>query len=582
MRPVLLRILRGLKQYFLIGSNTALNIFTPLAILDHVAAHLSIDEAENRELTRLVIVGLYAALVLGMEYRSARRTTEEVMAEPNGGEPGDGWHNSAIGFDCWYKTIGKGVATAMVISKLGGGAIAGTLTGLVLGAGGYLHARNPGLRPNDIIHQPYHPGQWGMLMSVLLWAGVVASAIDNSGRYITTYKIAAHEIVDAFHDSDTEPYLDDDVLFLAAAFLSSTATMYSKFLLARNRSADIWNMHAAARSWQDWFGAIDKWALLGAGAHAVLAYCNDRFLTQRPVWGGDKMPDWLSLTGSMLLPSLGFLGTYATNADYSRWGIEDGILVRRGPAVAPEESREFSAEEKKQASASTPLLGSHPPSSSSSPSLRKLAPVSPQLSVSPIARGRRRSSVLVYEVDEAVIRRDDVPPVVGATDLEIARDVLFSNGEFPDNGHPESSSLAAGRPNANTCSEITVPLLTAQSLSSSVLNPEAKGSPRVQEEFAAGQPNANPPRPSSLTQTTVPPPPAPAEASTSVAQQIGWGIMSIASKVGRVISFLGRNDQLPSTNSRSSSTDESAYGAVPTTEDPEQNPNQNSDQNYTP
>lgn len=588
--------LRDLQKYFLIGSNTVLNIVTPLAILDHVAGYFNVDEGagQHQENTRGVIVGLYAALVLGMEWRSARRMTEEVMAPPeqqqdNPAEDADqkssGWHSGALAFDSWYKTIGRGLATAMVVSKLEGGTIAGTITGCVLAIGGYLHARNPGVRPNDIIHQVSRPGQrtwdWRGLMSALVWAGIVASAVDNSGRYITAYKVAAHEIVSAFDESDAEPYLNDDTLFLAVACLSSAATIYSKFLLARNRSADIWNKHTAAETWQEQLRLIDGWAVLGAAAHSVLAYCNDRFLTQKPIVAQAKeMPDALSLTASVLLPSLGFLGTYATNADY-RVPAAGDVYQPLSPGErksasanaqllgSPTQSSAPSSSEKKGTSANTQLLGSLTPSSSSSPSKRKPTPVSPQLSVSITTRRRRSSSDLVYEANRAVIRGEGAAPVAVAITpkakaiqnlrAQAARDVLLaSNGESSDNNHSPSppsptspsqaSQLGRTQPAAASTSswlgsmqeasnanfpypDITVPLL-----------PPAAGLPsarRVQaghgvyEELTAGRSNANHPRPPAqvtVSPSPVTPPlspaiersPTTAEAKTRTGGWLGW------------------------------------------------------------
>lgn len=341
--------LRTLQRYFLIGSNTILNIFTPLAIVDRVATYFNVNEGtdEHRQLTRLAIVGLYAALTLGMEYRSARRMTDEVMPEQRqqpGGQAGnenernsESGHNSAIGFAGWSRTIGQGINTAMVVAKLGGGTTAGTLVGLGLGSGGYFHARHPGTQPSDIIHQSYYPGQltydWRGLMSALLLVGAAASAIDNASRYINAYKIVAYEMVDIFEDPATQPFIDTEVLFLTVVCLLLTTTMYSKFLLARNRSAAIYERHASAVDWREWFRRLDKRALLGAAAHSVLAYCNDRSLTQ------DVLPEWLSLLGSILLPSLGFIGTYATNANYERLVEKSALSPAYQALLSPPRAR---------------------------------------------------------------------------------------------------------------------------------------------------------------------------------------------------------------------------------------------------
>lgn len=334
--------LRTLQKYFLIGSNTALNIVTPLAILDHVASYFNLHEGtpEQQETTRLVIVGTYTALVLGMELISAERMTEEVMA-PRPPAPGligwahqeralnnlEGrhWHKAALVIDSFYKTIGKTAAAMMVLGKLNAGRLAATLTGLTLGVGGYLHTSHPPFHSDDIIHETkLAPGRSAHkradFASTLFWLGTAASAVDNTVHYMPAYKMIAHEVSDAFSHSDASSYLDENIFFLALVLLGSLPTVYSKFLLARNRSAAIWEKHALAADWREWFRLLDRWALVGAAAHSVLSYCNDRVLTEGHV------PDWLSLAASAALPAASFLGTYATNADYSGWEVRGGVL----------------------------------------------------------------------------------------------------------------------------------------------------------------------------------------------------------------------------------------------------------------
>jgi hypothetical protein len=334
--------LRTLQKYFLIGSNTVLNIVTPLVILDHVASYFNLHEGtpEQQETTRLVIVGTYTALVLGMELISAERMTEEVML-PRPPAPGligwahqeralnnlEGrhWHKAALVIDSFYKTIGKTAAAMMVLGKLNAGRLAATLTGLTLGVGGYLHTSHPPFHSDDIIHETnLAPGRSAHkradFASTLFWLGTAASAVDNTVHYMPAYKMIAHEVSDAFSDSDAGSYLDENIFFLSLVLLGSFPTVYSKFLLARNRSAAIWEKHALAVDWREWFRLLDRWALLGAGAHSALSYCNDRVLTEGHV------PDWLSLAVSAALPAASFLGTYATNADYSGWEVRNGIL----------------------------------------------------------------------------------------------------------------------------------------------------------------------------------------------------------------------------------------------------------------
>lgn len=331
--------LRTLQKYFLIGSNTVLNIVTPLAILDRIASCFNLHEGtpEQQETTRLVIVATYTALVLGMELISAERMTEEVMA-PHHPAPQQGhqeralnnlegrhWHKAALVIDSFYKTIGKTAAAIMVMGKLNAGGLAATLTGLTLGVGGYLHTSHPPFHGDDIIHETnLAPGRSAHkradFPSTLLWLGTCASAVVNTVPYMAAYKMIAREVADAFSHSDAGSYLDENIFFLALVLLGSFPTVYSKFLLARNRSAAIWEKHALAVDWREWFRLLDRWALLGAAAHSILGYCNGRVLIQ------DHVPDWLSLAMSAALPAASFLGTYATNADYSGWEVRGGIL----------------------------------------------------------------------------------------------------------------------------------------------------------------------------------------------------------------------------------------------------------------
>lgn len=562
-----------LKKWFLVGSNTLLNIATPLTVLNRIAATFDVDEStgEVREHTRFVIVGIYAALALGMELRSAKRTTEEVMAAAaspeDGKELGDGkslerrrWHNNALAFDSWYKTIGRSIAVLMVMGELGAGRVASTLVAVGLGVGGYMHAQHPRLHPADIIHRTdVAPGHitpsWGGLASALLWVGSVISAFDNAERYTAAYKIAAHEVSDIFSTSDAGPYLDDHVLFYLFSAISSLATIYSKFLLARNRSADIWQKHAAASSRREWLQLVDVLAVVGAAVHTVAAYCNDSSLTQGLV------PEEASLTGSILFPSLGFIGTYATNADYLGWEVnENGLLVRSSPLRGPQDYQQLPAEEKKQDSVS-PQAPDHPASviyevgtdevrggevlihrGQGAPTLGEQSSAS-------------RNSLLVDPEQRAHLR-EELRRSLATRDTRASRDLLSpsrdSNGELSDNGRsePPSPRSSATPPRFYRPRPSRVTTL----------------SPVPEDTLAAGRPNGN-----------LSPPPGPVQATASttpVSSPLSPQPATEAKKtglVGQLFRFLGSGGQPASTTTSALlGNTEAAYGAVPPTEDSEQ------------